>query len=325
MLVGLFRKMNPISAALTILPCLSIWLIYFSDQVLPGKPMPLYELLLSGFTGNGRFVLYFMGVLLILAGAAYINFIINQYDASEKRSYLPGLLYAMIMCLFPEWILFHPMLIVNIVALHILAKVLRIYREPENLSLNFDIGLFVALATFFYFPAIYLLLFFLAASFTLRPFYWRDWASALVGLLLPYFLLSVYYFITNRFSKMENLFNLWIYFSNPLDFDLSKKVSVVLIAIILVFSFISIANYYFKSITVTRKTQVIVLVFLAVMILIALLTSETHPSRYTILAAPLAITISYYLLNLKNRYIADSVIVTIFLLLVFNHIYLRLF
>ena len=75
---------------------------------------------------------------------------------------------------------------------------------------------------------------------------------------------------------------------------------------------------------VTRKTQVIVLVYLGVTILIALLSGEAHPIRYTVIAAPSAILFSYYVLNIRNRYIADSIILVIFVLLLFNHIFVLL-
>ncbi|NNF02432.1 MAG: hypothetical protein HKN22_07080 [Bacteroidia bacterium] len=283
--------------------------------------MPLYELLTRSVSNIGSYILYCSGAILIIGGSIFLNNIINSFDASEKRSYLPGLFYAMIMCLFPEWMIFHPLLIINLLSMYIASKVLQIYRDPENLSLNFDIGILTGISALIYFPSIYLLLFFFAASFTLRPFYWRDWATAFIGLLTPFFFMVLFYFFNDQLEKSLDLLDWYVLIPNPANYDLSKKISIGLIAIIIAGSCFSIANYYYKSITVTRNTQVVVLVFMAVCLLIAVLSGVQHSTRYLITAAPLAMLISYFALNIKNSYLSDSLILILFLLLLFNHLY----
>jgi hypothetical protein len=73
-------------------------------------------------------------------------------------------------------------------------RILSTYKT-ERISLHFlDAGLLISLASLFFLPAIVFFLFLLAALILLRPFIWREWTYAVLGLISPYlFLASVYY------------------------------------------------------------------------------------------------------------------------------------
>lgn len=321
MLVRIFLKVDSLSVLLTAILAFFPWLLYIPAYIHSEYPMPLYQLLTGMFSGTGNVVLYIAGAFLNLLAAMYLNYVINTYDASENRSYLPGLFYVMVMSLFPEWMLFHPILFVNILAIHILGKILRIYRDPENLALNFDIGVFTGMATLFYFPASWLMLFFMVATFVLRPFNWRDWASAFTGFLLPFFFVALFYFMTDNMDAFSDAMKGDFYIPNPVGFDISKKINFAVFALLLISAAVTIAGTYYKSITVTRKVQVVVLVFFAACMLIALISGEPHPFRFTIMALPLSLLLAYLAMKIRRRILADVVLLAVFLLIVFNHLY----
>jgi hypothetical protein len=52
----------------------------------------------------------------------------------------------------------------------------------------------IAMASLVYFPALVFFAFLLGAMMILRPFIWREWVFAFLGLIIPYiFLISIYY------------------------------------------------------------------------------------------------------------------------------------
>src|SRR6185503_18765652 len=68
------------------------------------------------------------------------------------------------------------------------------YKKEAALALIFDAGLLVSIASLFFFPYIVFILFIIAALMILRPFNLREYLMAILGLLVPYYFIGVYFF-----------------------------------------------------------------------------------------------------------------------------------
>ena len=205
MLVRFFRSHQPV--LLIIIPVLAalLWLPAFIHPLVPTvkHQMPLFELVVKPLLAY-PWSCTLMAFLLLLIQAFLLNHIIDKYEITGKRSYLPVLLYIIFTSFSPGLLRLHPVLFANIFILLALNRVLATYRNTSALSPCFDAGFLIAIASLFYFPAAVLLIFILIAVLVLLPFSGRLWGIVVLGFALPYIYVHTWYFL---FDGLEYL---WI-------------------------------------------------------------------------------------------------------------------
>lgn len=196
MLVRFFRSHQPV--LLIIIPVLAIllWLPAFMHPTIPvlKHQMPLFGLLVKPLLPY-PWLCTLAAFLLLLTQAFLFNYIIDKYEMTGKRSYLPVLLYVVFTSFSPDLLCLHPISFANIFILLALNRVLSTYRQTSVISPCFDAGFFIAIASLFYFPAALMILFVLIGITVLLPFSLRNWAIVLLGFLLPYIYAFTWYFL----------------------------------------------------------------------------------------------------------------------------------
>lgn len=196
MLVRFFRSHQPV--LLLIIPLLAavLWLPGFLHPatLVIKHQMPLFEFFtkpLLAYPWAGAIVAF----LLLLIQAFLFNYILYKYEITGKSTYLPVFIYLIFTSFSPALLSLTPLSFAGIFVLLALNRVLAIYRNTSALSPCFDAGFLVAIASLFYFPAVVLLIFLLIAVLVLRPFSGRELLIVLLGFLLPYIYVQVWYFV----------------------------------------------------------------------------------------------------------------------------------
>jgi hypothetical protein len=195
-----FAKSNQpimlVSIPLIILAC---WLnplpqsnIFFDQQTL----MPLYSILLNLFPDPGFFN-NALGYLLFTAIVLLLTRLNTKFMFIPERTYLPSVIYGIIVLSTIHINKLHPLLIAIVLLLLAFERMLSSYKN-ESLTYNsFDAALLIGIASLFYFQSIILLLFLWIILSNLRPFYWREWIFTIIGLALPYFFFFGYAYLTD--------------------------------------------------------------------------------------------------------------------------------
>jgi hypothetical protein len=310
MFVKLFKPNNPALAFLTPLLVALIWSKSFvSPNIIVLKDnMPLYALLVSGLQTMPAFFVALFSVLLVTVEAVYLNILIAKHEVLYKRTNLPLLVYPILMGLFSEFTGFHPLLIVNLLLLIVMDLTFSLYKAPNAISIQFNIGTCIALISLFYYPAsVFFIMLWLNLAIQ-RPFVWREWVVGLLGLGVVYMFYGLYLFWNNELglifeSQIDPLLNSSI----PNKFLVSDQSFVLLGLIVLLFllSLFKVKTHFYKNVIRTRSFQLIVFGSLAIAAASFLICRHFVMFHFVILAVPLTFFISYFFLAARTRWWAE--------------------
>lgn len=117
------------------------------------------------------------------------------------RTRLPAYFYTVLVAGMTQLHQLTPALVASSIVIVVLFRIFSTYKL-ERISLNYlDAGMLISLASIVYFPALLFFLFLIAGMLMLRPFIWREWVFAIIGLIIPYlFIISGYYLLNLPFS-----------------------------------------------------------------------------------------------------------------------------
>ena len=195
----------------------------------------------------------------------------------------------------------------------VFSKILSLYKSNNPLPPIFDAGLLnIALASLFYFPALVFMLFLLLGLFVLRPFKWREWVVSFMGLVAPYFLISLYYFWNNQ---------LLFFYSTLLPFNIGGgfKFSETLLpgmwamlgllTMLLLLAIGKIQSNYYKMAVRSRNYILSLFILLLIGVLSVFLSPEKSLNALQILALPIAVLIAFYFIHVKRLFMAEVLLI----------------
>jgi hypothetical protein len=323
-----FLKPNNASAFF-ILPLLAvaIWSFgFFTDPVLPLKhAMPLYELLVSPLA-HLPWLTNIIGLLLVIAEAFLLNYIVNENEVLAKKTALPGLFYIVFMSNNSAMLALHPLLFSNLFLLFALGKILDAYRKDIVFSQVFDAGMLVSIASLFYFPCIIFFPVLGIALILFRPFLWREWVISLIGVVVPYIFVLTWYFWND---VMEYLFIDKMFFpivfkskggSLPSSFYFMISVGWIMVLL----SFGKLFNGLGGGTQKTKKALILMLWLLLFSGLSLFLAPEISTVYFSVLAIPIAVICSNYFSRMR-RELWGELLFLIFLVSLFINLVVNIF
>lgn len=323
MLISLFRTNQPL--ALFVLPVI-VALLWIPALIHPipvntAHAMPLYELVCGWLTGY-PVLASVIGILLVTGGAFLLNYFMNDHEVLSRQSYLPSLCYGVLMSCTTPLLGLHPVLFANIFLMVALHKVFSTYRRDMAAGPVFDAGFFIAVAALFYFPSIVLFPVVWVGLAVLRPFIWREWVISVLGLMVPFLFVAVFYF---WFDKLEYAWNdKIIYPVVNRFFQFEASASFIVLLCMLSWLFVLSSGKLVTGIRVSKlkaKNSLLVLVWLsffsAVSMLFAPSVSVTY---YAFLAVPLAVFFANYFLLVKRGWWGELMFWLLLAAIIFDHI-----
>ena len=255
----------------------------------------------------------FIAGILIYIQALIFNRVVNNHALLAKPSFLPALLYITGASLFEPFLILSPTLICNFMLILVMDKLLRIGKSPNAIMIMFDVGIFIAIGTLIYFPFVVMLLLIWLSLLLYRSFYWREWVSGLIGFLIIFFFLAVFYYWNDNLTMF---YKIWLPLKNkfPSAFKIQYNDYLVLVpvGVMMILATIRLRENFFRSFISTRKA----FQMLFFMFLIAILSFYTKPNfklyHFLLCVPPGAVLLAYYFSNATKRWFYES----LFLILV---------
>lgn len=212
MLIGFFKNNNPSSFIILPLFALFFWVPgFFTGATTYDYGMPFYTALIKWFGSAGTFATIF-AYILVVAQAFLLNFIVNENEVLTKPSFLPALLYILFMSSDTAQLTLYPLLFANLFILLAIHKLVSAYRKDTAFPNSFDAGLLLSVATLFYFPCIVFFPLLYVGFILFRPFNWREWVIALIGIATPFTFVFTYYFWNDM---LASLWSKQLFYPNP--------------------------------------------------------------------------------------------------------------
>ena len=272
---------------------------------------------------KSRVALIVISLLFVVLQAFFLTHVINKQGVLRDSSHLPALLFVILMSCFPEQLSFNPRLFANFFIIVFLNSIFNFYRSETAVFEVFNAGVFIGLASLFYWPSLFLFPLTMASLFVLRPFNIREWLVSFFGVLLPFLFFGAVLFwldmlsVNSIKSILEPLYS--VKFStayNGTYIILTAILAIILIAALWRFSR-DLNNF---SNLRARKFLAIIVWFFLFAALSYLVASKNSMIGLSFLAVPLSVIISNYFLSLKNQLLAELIFLLLLAAVIYNQV-----
>jgi len=267
------------------------------------------------FNGNHRAASLITALVLILLNAYLLVQLNTIHIFIPTRTQMPAFFYIILAACFNPSHQLTPALPASTLVILVLYRVIPTYKTV-NLSYHFlDAGFLVSLASLIYFPSILFFLLLPGGLLLLRPFNWREWAFAFIGLALPYVFLVSGFFMTdtpvsNYFPGMAALFK-----GNPLVLSVMELITAIFSLGMLVYaSYFMVVTIDTMKIHGRKVFNLLFLLFLIAVVIYAAVRG-TGPEMVIFAAVPLSYLFSHFFFRCPRTW-PYEVLFSVFLVLV---------
>lgn len=324
-MIRFFR--SPQTATLFLIPLilLAFWLReVFHTQIITGDhSLPLWNALASFFNILPSWIRFIILFILISGQAVYLNLMLNKHEVHYKNTFLPALIFALLISSLPSMMVLHPVHLVNLILIRIFDRSFTLFKNEQAISALFDSAFLAGLASLIYLPAIVLLPVLFINLSLLRQFRFKEWLICFIAFLIPYFLVSTMLFWNHMFVKAWSDYASYFTIIS-IEFESAKSLPVLLLGvysgILLLFSLIKLRINYRKNIIRSRSFQQIFFIYLLIAASGLLLLNKLYVVDFAFLLIPVSVFCSYYFVSAKKRlWLYECALWALIALMVWNH------
>lgn len=250
-----------------------------------------------------------IAIILIFFQANYINHIINKNRIAPTPNLFSGMIYIILASIIPEFMTLSPALIATTFVLIALDNLFQSNKKMSSAGKIFNVAFFISISSLIYLPIIIYIIVGYIGLIIVRSFKFRERLQFVIGIFIPYFLISSYY-------KWNDVIGTYLgsYLSKNLTFKyLVSGVSMYNLIVILTFVVlcgIAVLNYneYRKKKTIHVQKQIdIFFWFLIFSIPTILFWNNLGLTHFIILIPLLSILSGISLIKMKNKFLAELI------------------
>ncbi|WP_310587202.1 DUF6427 family protein [Flectobacillus major] len=170
---------------------------------------PLSAMVYAGIDSVvGRSQSSYQALALLVAAfqVIYFNVIINNRDIFPKRTYLPGLLYAIFLNISFDCCTLSPVLMGTTFVLLAFGTIVKQINRLEATDEVFEIGFLIGIATLFYPPACVFIIWAIASLLFFSGATLRQHSLAIFGFLFPLFLTGLFFYLDGTYDDFSRNF-----------------------------------------------------------------------------------------------------------------------
>ena len=255
-----------------------------------------------------------IGMFLVLVLSIFIlNFISGRNELTGRNAF-KSILFAGFLCMFPAALQNNDVILANLFLLLALRRILSLRTQRETVKKIFDATFWVGVASLFYFWSI-LFLFIVFFGVLIHVGYrFKNWLVPLIALLaLCSIATSIDLLITDSFYTLTD----WMQVVN-FDFQ-NYQYPQLLIPAAFLFALTVWASFFYmliiqKASANGKSSLFLILVYAGVALTAAVLAPTKNGSELMFFFAPLAIIVTNYFQNMKDKWFKEILLITIVLL-----------
>ncbi len=322
MLVRIFKKSHWYSPLLLLIVAALLWMDVFISpdkaiDTISGSGNGLYNMLLPAITAYPGMAVA-IAFLLLMLQVFMINHVATTKGFTDRYSALPGLIYLLLMSSTEGMIAPNPVIIANVFLIPAVNKLLNVYEDEHVIKEVFNISFLIALASLFFLPAMAFFLVLLLSIFVYYIVNIRTIIAAIVGLITPFFFLSLYFFMQDGLVVLNydldiNISPLIIF---DVDINIYEKIFTVALSFLSFFSILRLQLVYkgTKPIRVRKRISMLLIVLLFSVLSYALAVDNIHV-HYGLIIIPLSISLAVFFYDIRNIRLSE-ILFGVFLVLV---------
>lgn len=329
MLVRLYRNTYPTQIILLVLIALAIWspALFHSVPAIQDydKLQPLYNLLIVNNLLTSSRVSSFIALCIMLAQAFLLNKIVNQNDIVSKTTFLPALVYTLLMSYHPAGLTIHPTLIANTFILLIINNLFISNDNPDHYPSILSIGFYLSIASLFWFPVVFIIPLLIISVFIISAKPFREFVILLSGICLPYYFLAFSYFMTNNLRDISHSYVqiFWNFFDFSFQISPFEYAALGLFAIVFLLSMVKVFGLLFEMVIATRRKLLFLILLLAGLTIGIGFSSNPIVDGLMIIFPISAIIVSKYFTLLHKRWTAEFLLSLLLLLIILGKFFIH--
>ena len=301
MLLKFYRTNQPLVLVLLPLIITVFWFPSFSGEqgVYIKNSTPLFRLIEPHNEWGNRL----LGMFFVLLGGLILNRIINRNEFFTKNTFLPSFFYVVLLSVFVDANMFHPIVVSNFFLILALQRLVNIHSQVSCKSEMFDAGFYVVLASLFYLPSIVYFPMIWMVWFVFRPFNIKEFLMPLVAVLI----ILVYYFSSFLLFDSVEAYHLHHLFENSIYITVSdnhfSKLLLILMLVLSLLGFVEIGRQRQSNTMRFKKLTNSLLIFAVFSFLISvLLFIKTSASEVFLLMMPIcSVALTYLFVYFKKE------------------------
>jgi hypothetical protein len=249
-------KTNQILGAVLFIPYLGLFysvnFLNIAERIEPAATPALFSLEYQDWP---PYAVHLTAFFLVILQAVLLTLLVNANRLNNESNLFPGLFFCLFAGIIPEFMYPSPALLANTFLLLGLIELSAVYKMPVASARLFNVGLWISLASLFYFSSIWLLVFAFWGASTLRAFNIREPFTILLGAITPYLLVGTVFYVTDRLPEFwEAQFYENFRFADLHDAgDQILFVKLIVFALLTLISLIASGGYYQKKIMPAQK------------------------------------------------------------------------
>lgn len=247
-----------------------------------------------------------LGFAILLIEAATWNRIINKQSLLKQSSYFPFFFMLLLLSCRASLIGFYPSLVASLFLVIAVNRLISSYMKERALSDVFDAGLFVGIATLFYIPSMIFLVLLWIGLLIIRTINWREWASTLIGFLLPFVFTFTYNLVFfPNYPWYNKIISKFFYHRVSLSFSWEQITIMIIVLIAALGSLWYFVNKITDNVVKTQKFWILMLWFILTAAATVLICPVKDSRAFSILAIPGSFVLSAYFLKTRSKIVPE--------------------
>jgi hypothetical protein len=275
--------------------------------------MPLYDLIFKVLEQQA-FWQIFAAFCLILTNSFFIAQLGSSFIFLKKRSFLPGILYLIIVSSVSDLHAFLPVHLATLLVLISLYFIFATYHKQVDITYAFNASFFLALSSLVYFPVIMLFPLVWISIFVLQKNdNWRLLVIPVLGFGMPWLFMWVFFFLNDSALKLgKDLITMLWTDHNAYLFEPYFLLLTAVVTLLTILGSLSIFSFYHRMKVSSRKYFVICYWMLGLVIVSALGLITIGIEVVALSTIPIAFIITHYLFS-EPKSIWKEILVWVFL------------
>ena len=304
MLIRFFKSSFYQQYLVLIIIAVLLWLRAYTAPCQPHETTdisPLFSLLSGLLPANAVFRLI-PALILLLLEAVLLNFILIRHELLPKNSLLGALVFVVLMSQAPYVIGMNPVLGAGIFIIPAFDRIMNTYGKADPTKDVFSAAFLLALASLFYFPAVFILLLLILSFAIFGTFSVRMLFVTLAGIFAVYLYLFVYYFLFDMLEGQYWLYIGWIstFAGFKPDYDITQYIVWGMIALLTLAAILHSLSHMNEWNIKTRKKVLLIIWFMVLVLSALVYEGGMLHNTFLFLAIPLSVLISIYYANRKK-------------------------
>ncbi len=311
MFVGLLNKgLRGSLVLLSIIFLTSAITLYFAPKSLEinNYPNVFYNYFSQKLTN--KLLIVILNFLFVGIGVLLISFMAVKQEVVDKQNYFPVFIFLLLSIVSINPNQLTPQIITNVFVLYSIYKLLDTYRKENVLSQLFEAAFWLGISAYITISSIISFPLFFIVLLILRPFYWRDWAIAILGFIAPIFICeSIAYLSDYSQWYLFKSVAVFLQFLKPPSLSEYFLPLTTFLVITLLFAVFQNLVRGFGNTVKKQKAKIILFWFLFFATFGFFSGGANSSSIILIYAFPLSFFIGDFLYGLKQTKIANTILV----------------